>query len=224
MKFVDYQDDEILAMDLANKLAGELENVLLHEERASLVVPGGTTPGPIFDSLCAADLDWARVDVMLSDERWLPEVHVRSNAKLIRERLLQGRAAKAVFHPFYTGAATPDATLAEVEANILPCLPISVLLLGMGNDMHTASLFPRSNGLEAALDMQTKTILAPITAEGQPEVRVTMTANTLNGALAKHLVIIGAEKRNALERAATLPAEKAPVNAVLDGMTVHWAP
>lgn len=137
-----YPDDDLLFMGVANLLAGELENVLLHEERASFVVPGGSTPGPIFDALCAADIDWSRVDVMLSDERWRPEVHVRSNARLIRERLLQGRAASAVFHPYYTGAARPDETLAEVESTILPCLPISVLLLGMGADMHTASTAP----------------------------------------------------------------------------------
>ena len=224
MKLKKYADDEILAMDVANVLAGELENVLLHEERASFAVPGGTTPGPIFDSLCAADLDWSRVDVMLSDERWLPEAHVRSNARMIRERLLQARAAKAVFHPFYTGAPTPDHTLADVEANILPSLPISVLLLGMGDDMHTASLFPRAEGLEAALDRQSTAILAPVIAADQPEARVSMTANTLNGALSKHLVIVGENKLNALERAATLPKEKAPVNVVLEGMTVHWAP
>lgn len=219
-----YPDDDLLFMGVANLLAGELENVLLHEERASFVVPGGSTPGPIFDALCAADIDWSRVDVMLSDERWRPEVHVRSNARLIRERLLQGRAASAVFHPYYTGAARPDETLAEVESTILPCLPISVLLLGMGADMHTASLFPRAKGLCEALSDQTTALLTPIEAEGEPEPRVTLTANVLNGALRKHLVIIGADKRAALERAATLPSEKAPVNAILEGTTVHWAP
>ncbi|MCV2892129.1 6-phosphogluconolactonase [Lentibacter sp. XHP0401] len=224
MKIVTYPDDDMLFMGLANVLAGELKSELLHEERASFVVPGGTTPGPVFDALCAASLDWSRVDVMLSDERWRPEVHVRSNARLVRERLLQGRAAEAVFHPFYTGAPTPDETLADVESTIYPCLPISVLLLGMGTDMHTASLFPRAKGLDVALSEETSALLTPIEAEGEPEPRVTLTANVLNGAMKKHLVIIGAEKRAALERAATLPPEKAPVNAILEGTTVHWAP
>lgn len=224
MKFVTYPDDEMLAMGVANVLAGELENVLFHEERASLAVPGGTTPGPIFDALCAASLEWSRVDVMLTDERWRPEVHVRSNARLLRERLLQGRAARAVFHPFYTGAQTPDGTLADVESTLYPCLPLSVVLLGMGTDMHTASLFPGADGLEAGLSDTTTALLVPITAAGEPEPRVTLTANVLNGAMKKHLVIIGDEKREALERAATLPPEKAPVNAILEGTTVHWAP
>ncbi|WP_298674955.1 6-phosphogluconolactonase [uncultured Lentibacter sp.] len=224
MKFETYPDAELMAMSLANKMAGELENVLVHAERASLVVPGGSTPGPVFDALCGADLEWGRVDVFLSDERWRPEIHLRSNARLIRERLLQGRAAAAVFHPYYTGAPSPDDTLAEVESMIYPCLPISVLLLGMGADMHTASLFPGAEGLEAALSAQTQALLVPIAAAGEPEVRVSLSATVLNGALSKHLMITGAQKRAALERAATLPPHKAPVNAILEGTTVHWAP
>ena len=64
-----YPDRDFLAIDVANQLAGELKNALLHNDNVSFVVPGGTTPGPIFDALCAADLDWDRVTVMLSDER-----------------------------------------------------------------------------------------------------------------------------------------------------------
>ena len=67
MDIVEYPDRDMLALDLANHLAGELNAALHHEERVTLVVPGGTTPGPIFDDLCTADIDWARVDVSLSD-------------------------------------------------------------------------------------------------------------------------------------------------------------
>ena len=98
MKLLEYADEEMLTIDLANTLAGELRAALVHEDRVLFVVPGGTTPGPIFDALCDSNLDWSRVDVMLSDERWVPEVHVRSNTRLIRERLLVGRAAAARQH------------------------------------------------------------------------------------------------------------------------------
>mgnify|MGYP002876695717 CR=1 FL=1 len=87
MTLTEYPDAELLALGLADTLASELRMVLSHKERALLVVPGGTTPGPVFDALCDADLDWDRVDILLSDERWRPEVHVRSNTRLIRERL-----------------------------------------------------------------------------------------------------------------------------------------
>jgi len=222
MIFQDYADQEMLAIDVANRLAGDLTATLEHEERALFVVPGGTTPGPIFDALCDVRLDWSRVDVMLSDERWVPEVHVRSNTRLIRERLLVGRAAEARFLPLYAKADTPEEVLAELEANIVPRLPISVLLLGMGEDMHTASLFPGADNLEAALAHDAPVLVA-MRASGLPEPRVSLSARVLDGALSKHLVITGNAKRTALDRAQSSTALQAPVRAVLEDMVVHWA-
>lgn len=217
-----YPDAEMMAIDVANKLAGELTAALEHEERVLFVVPGGTTPGPIFDDLCEADLDWSRVDVLLSDERWVPEVHVRSNTRLIRERLLVGRAAQARYLPLYAAGHPPEEALAELETNIVPNLPIGVCLLGMGSDMHTASLFPGAAGLEAALAKDAP-ILMPIEADGAPEPRITLTAHVLNEALAKHVVITGQQKRAAYEAALRLSPLEAPIRAVLNGATVHWA-
>lgn len=222
MMIEDYADRDMLAIDLANTLAGELETALLHHETVSLAVPGGTTPGPIFDDLCAADLDWSRVHVFATDERWVAQDDPRSNAGLITRRLLTGRAVAARFLPFHVPGKTPEEVLPELEAMLAPELPISVLVLGMGTDMHTASLFPGAEGLEAALAPD-----APILAAMHPEVvsepRVTLTAPVLDGALSKHLVIYGRDKRDALERAMSLPPEQAPINAVLSDITVHWA-
>ena len=113
MNIKDYPDQDMLAIDVAGALAEDLTLALEHEERVLFVVPGGTTPGPVFDDLCAADLDWARVDVLLSDERWLPEVHVRSNTRLVRERLLTDRAAAARYLPLYVEAERPEKVLPE---------------------------------------------------------------------------------------------------------------
>ncbi|MDU8929797.1 6-phosphogluconolactonase [Alisedimentitalea sp. MJ-SS2] len=223
MKLIEYADAEMMALDLANTIAGELESVLMGGGRATLVVAGGTTPGPVFDSLSGADLDWPRVDVALSDERWLPEVNLRSNARLIKERLLVGRAAEARFHPLFVPADDPEEVLAEIESGLIPCLPISVLLLGMGVDMHTASLFPGGDNLATALAPDAP-ILIPIRADGAPEPRVSMSARVLNAALSKHLMITGTAKRNALEKAQNLPASEAPVSSVLSDCTVHWSP
>jgi len=101
-------------------------------------------------------------------------------------------------------------------------LPISVLLLGMGSDMHTASLFPGVDGLEAALDPHAP-ILTVLRPEIVPEARVSLTARVLDGAMSKHLVIFGEEKRAALERAMSLPPEDAPIRTVLSEITIHWA-
>ncbi|MEP2028986.1 MAG: 6-phosphogluconolactonase [Paracoccaceae bacterium] len=222
MTFKEYPDRDMLAIDVANALAGELETCLFSHETASLAVSGGTTPGPIFDALCAADLDWSRVRVLLTDERWVPQDHERSNTRLLRERLFVNRAAKAVYLPLYVPADEPEEVLPELEAKIAPELPISLALFGMGADMHTASLFPGGSLLEAALDPNAP-ILMPMRIDGQPETRITLTAPVLDGALSKHLVIYGAAKRDVFEKAAGMPPEQAPINAVLSGMTVHWA-
>ena len=221
-EFKEYQDREIMMIDLAGIIASELENVLHHQERATLVVPGGTTPGPIFDDLCAVQMEWDRVDVMLSDERWVPEESERSNTRLLRERLLIDQAEKARYLPLYAQAEKPEDVLAELESVILPALPISVLLLGMGADMHTASIFPGADNLEKALD-RNGPVLVPMRAPGAPEPRVTLGARVLDQALSKHIVITGAEKREAIEKARLLPTHQAPIRAVLSGATIHWA-
>ncbi len=221
MKLVEYPDAEMMMMDLADKLASELSSALRANDTASLAVPGGTTPGPIFDSLCAVDLDWARVQVMLTDERWVPETSERSNTRLLRERLLTDRAAAATYLPLYADAPTPEEKLPELAANLSPALPLTVALLGMGADMHTASIFPGADQLDLALHGSDR--LVAMRAPGAPEPRITLSAAVLNAAMSRHIVIVGGEKRAALERARHLSPQEAPVAAVLNGATVHWA-
>ncbi|MDG1470082.1 MAG: 6-phosphogluconolactonase [Ascidiaceihabitans sp.] len=221
MNIKEYVDREMLVIDVANILAGDLKTALLTQDQVTFVVPGGTTPGPIFDILCAADLDWSRVKIMLSDERWVPSDHARSNAKLLAERLLVERAGAAQFVPFYVDEMTSEDGAAAVSAQIADTLPISVLVLGMGADMHTASLFPNAIGLEAALANDANALCA-IQAQGQ-EPRVTLSGPALNGAMSKHLVIFGDDKRAALKATAGLSVHEAPISAVTSGMTIHWA-
>lgn len=221
MELITYPDAEMMMIELAHRLAGELRQALAGGERASFAVPGGTTPGPIFDSLCTTDLDWARVDVMLTDERWVPETSERSNTRLLRLRLLQERAAKARLVPLYNDAPTPEDALEELSAGVAACLPLSVCLLGMGADLHVASIFPGADRLEEALTGQA--VLVPMRAPGAPEPRVTLSARTLMGAVQRHLVITGRAKRDALEKAQNMKPQEAPVAAVLRDTVVHWA-
>jgi 6-phosphogluconolactonase len=222
VKLETYADREMLAIGLANVLASELETCLFNHDHASLAVPGGTTPGPVFDALSGVDLDWRRVHVMPTDERWVPESHERSNARLIRERLLADRAAGAHLVSLYRDGAAPEDALPDIGRDLEPELPLSILLLGMGDDMHTASLFPGAPGLAEALAGSAGPV-GVLHPEGQPEARISLSAPVLDGALSKHLVIFGANKRAALERAGSLPPEEAPIRAVLSDMTVHWA-
>ncbi len=222
MNLQTYPDRELMMLSVADKIAGQLGDFLRRDGRATLSVPGGTTPGPIFDTLSGVDLDWANVAVILNDERWVPETSDRSNTRLVRQRLLRNRAAKANLVPLYAEAEAPEAVLDALSDGILPHLPISVLLLGMGADMHTASLFPGADRLEEALSNSAPPLMA-LRAEAAGEPRITLTAPVLKAAFNIHILITGQDKRDALERAQSLPVNEAPVRAVLDNATVHWA-
>ncbi|MBW0158759.1 6-phosphogluconolactonase [Sedimentimonas flavescens] len=222
MNFKAYPDRDLLMLDLADQIAAELRRALEVHGRATLSVPGGTTPGPVFDILSGLDLDWGRVSVLLNDERWVDESSPRSNTRLLRERLLTGRAAAAQLVPLYAPAPQPEDKLAELAEGIAPALPITVLLLGMGADMHTASLFPGADRLAEALSDTAPAVMA-LRAEAAGEPRITLTAPVLRDAMHIHILITGAEKRAAIERAAILPEEEAPVRCVLKNATVHWA-
>ncbi|WP_321363569.1 6-phosphogluconolactonase [uncultured Celeribacter sp.] len=222
MNFIEYPDRDVMLLDLANKIAGELRMALEAQERVSFCVPGGTTPGPVFDTLSAVSLDWDRVDVLLNDERWVPESSERSNTALLKRRLLVGKAADARLVPLYRDVPTPEEGLDALMPAIEAVLPLNVLLLGMGADMHTASLFPGADQLELGLSDEAPTLLA-MRAPGAPEPRITLSAKALKSAISTHILITGAEKRAALERGQDLDEIEAPVKAVLSQATVHWA-
>ena len=222
MNIREYPDREMMYLALANVIAGQLGDFLRREGRATFSVPGGTTPGPVFDTLSGVELDWSHVAVMLNDERWVPEDSPRSNTRLLRERLLRGPAAAAHLVPLYAPTDTPEQSMATLAEGITPYLPISVLLLGMGADMHTASLFPGADRLAEALSPQAPVLMA-LRAEAAGEPRITLTAPVLRGAMHVHVLITGAEKRSSLERAQRLTPDEAPVRVILDNATIHWA-
>ncbi len=222
MEFVEYPDADFMYLRVADQIAGQLGEFLRRDGHASLCVPGGTTPGPVFDTLSGVDLDWANVAVFLNDERWVDETSPRSNTRLLRERLFRGPAAAARLVPLYAPAERPEDMLDTLASGLAPHFPISVLMLGMGSDMHTASLFPGADRLEEALAADAPPLMA-LRADAAGEPRITLTAPVLKGAFHTHLLIRGPEKRAALERARTLSPSLAPVRAVLDNAIVHWA-
>ena len=208
---------------LAAVMADELALALQNGGHATLSVPGGTTPGPVFDLLSTADLPWNRVSVVLNDERWVSEDSPRSNTRLLRERLFVNKSAVAQMLPLYLpGVENPDDALQALERGLAPHLPLTVCLLGMGNDMHTASLFPGADRLAQGLAADAP-LLLPMRAEAAGEPRITLTAPVLKAAKHIHILITGAEKKAALARAATLTPMEAPIAAVLLNATVHWA-
>ncbi|MCZ4351439.1 6-phosphogluconolactonase [Roseovarius aestuarii] len=223
MKLIEYPDAELMAMGLANTLAGQLKLALRQSDRVLFVVPGGTTPGAVFDALCGANIEWDRVDVLLSDERWRPEEHIRSNTRLVRQRLLVERASAAHFIPLYMRDTSVEDAAPQLSQTIAAHLPVAVALLGMGADMHTASLFPNNPALEIAMYDKAPAIV-PVHVKDEPEPRVSLTAPVLRNAMSTHIVITGDAKLNAVRSARGCDTSVAPIGAVLEDATVHWAP
>lgn len=222
MKLIEHPDREALTLAVAQDITSALGIALTAADRAVLCLPGGSTPVPVFKALSAARVDWGRVVVIPGDERWVPADHARSNARLIRRNLIDEGATEAQLIELYSDGLDPEQGAAAASDRIAPLLPLGVLLLGMGEDMHTASLFPGSDGLAAALSPDAPPVL-PIRAEGLDEARVTLTLPALQSAPERMLMITGPDKRAALERAAGLPPDEAPIAALLKGLVVHYA-
>ena len=221
-KIIKYDEREELIQKVAAKISSALITALDGRETITFAVPGGTTPGPILEKLSEFYLDWARVNVILGDERWVPHSHERSNTRLIMKTLFKNEAKKARFIPMYADFASPEDGILHINKDIEPALPLSVALLGMGADMHTASLFPESKNLGLALSKDAPNVVA-VSATGIPEPRISLTARVLNSSQEKHLVFFGVDKKRVLDEAMFLDPLSAPVSAVLDGAVAHWA-
>lgn len=211
---------DALALDLANFVAHCLREGLTKRESALLVVSGGSTPVPFFKALSGMALDWSRVSVTLADERWLPPEHADSNEQLVRAYLLVGAASKARLVPLFNGAATPETAEPDVEKalNALPW-PADVVVLGMGGDGHTASLFPHAPELAAALAEGEGPRCCPVAAPAAPNVPVPRLSLTRRALLdTRHLVVhvTGAAKLALIEQAAQDgPLETWPIRLAL---------
>jgi len=214
-----------LAATLATRIADQLRSALAIRPKASLAVSGGRTPKAMLKQLSLQSLDWHRVDITLADERWVPEEDSASNATLVRAWLMQGNAAQATFYPIFTG----ERSAAEGQQHCQEKLtsmhwPLDVLVLGMGNDGHTASLFPLCPSLHDALS--TRDICIATCAPVDPTDRMTLSANTLKLAQHTHLHIEGGEKYQVLAQAIDLkePLQMPIYTFLQQPITIHWCP
>jgi 6-phosphogluconolactonase len=229
-EFKEFKDSLTLAAALAGQVAGLLRDGIRARGKASLVVSGGSTPAVFFAALSELELDWGKVVITLADERWVDPVEADSNERMVRLLLLRNRASAARFVGLKTGAAT--AALGEKEcAEYLALVPrpFDVLILGMGNDGHTASLFPQAPRLDEALNMDSGLLCLAVTPPVAPHERMTLTLPALLHSRQIILHIAGPDKRVVYERAlAEGPVAEMPVRAVL-GQTVapvavFWCP
>ncbi|MBF7072596.1 6-phosphogluconolactonase [Glaciecola sp. MH2013] len=212
----------------SQRIADTLKQAISEKGQASLVVSGGSTPLPLFKALAAMPLEWSKVTITLADERWVDSADSASNEKLVRENLLTGHAASANFIPLKTHHSDANEALEQLSATFTNLgLPFDIVILGMGEDGHTASLFPCSEQIEAGLDVNSPAMLIATQPTTAPHQRMSFTLRALVSATHVFLHLTGDKKRavlmDALENATDI--EK-PIKAVCDKSSVElmWAP
>jgi len=232
MAFRGFPDFDTMIADLANEILARLSRDVRLRGNASMAVPGGTTPGPLFDVLSKSDAPWDKIWVTLTDERWIATTQDGSNEHLVRTRLLRDKAANA--HSVGMKTADGKARDGEAKANVAIASiprPFTVMLLGMGDDGHTASLFPHAPELTEALNTRDPALVRAVIAKGaqQANERISLSLRAIINSEWIVILIKGAEKRAAYEAAAGgSDVSEMPVRAVFNQSTVpvdvYWSP
>ena len=224
-----FPEAKVLAAASA-EILGEALNRRLCEggDRARLMATGGSTPVACYEVLKNWPLDWSRVDVTLTDDRFVPPDDKDSNEKLVREQLLQGAAAGAGFTPLWSRAASPQEAAARAEPAIRALGTMDVVLLGVGPDGHICSLFPGKPELAEALDPNAQRLVIGVPEAGQPPYvpRISLTLPAILNSKLVVILVSGASKKQPIE--AALGGADLPVRAVLKQertpVRVLWAP
>jgi 6-phosphogluconolactonase len=206
---------------IAAHIANALRNAIATRDQASLAVSGGKSPIPMFEALREQDLDWSKVSVVLVDERVVPRDHADSNTALVARHLLQGKASAARFLLFFRELA-PEFSAEVLDALVIDASermsalpwPLDVAVLGMGEDAHTASLFPGAPGYARAIATDQR--LAWVVPDTAPHARLTFTLSALLAAHELVLSISGESKLAVYRRAAQKADEALPISLVIN--------
>jgi 6-phosphogluconolactonase len=191
-----------LSAALAVRIADDLASAIAENGSATLAVSGGSTPRPLFETLSRQVLDWSQVAVTQVDERWVDETHTDSNARLIKQHLLQHEAAAAEFLSMKTPENSPFTAERAASSKLQRfAAGIDVLVLGMGEDGHTASFFPGAGSLMRAMDPTGTDVCVAVRPPEAAHDRMTLSLSTLLRARHAYLHIVGDAKHEVLELA-----------------------
>ncbi len=197
-RIISFESKALLEVELASKIADILQIAITEKGTATILLSGGSTPKNLYQKLGEIDLDWSKVHVGLVDERFVPQDSPFSNETLIRENLMQNKATAAKMHPMviYTTDYVENLKLATEENHVFE--NPDVIVLGMGDDGHTASLFPNDPCSEDAT--YSNALLANTNAPNEPTQRITFCGPILKKGIHNFLMITGARKLEVLSQ------------------------
>ncbi|MFT6918609.1 MAG: 6-phosphogluconolactonase [Cognaticolwellia sp.] len=224
----EFEQRELLDEALADKVAALLTAALDSKGKASIAVSGGSTPKGFFQALSKKKLAWQAITITLADERWVDIDSSDSNTKLVYEYLMQNEAVKAKFFHLKQGEIINDETLTDLNlAANQQILPLDVLILGMGEDGHTASLFPCSDEITQCLANDSQALLK-VTPKTAPHQRISFSFAALAQSKNTFLHISGISKKQVLAKAiAGQVCKEMPIRAFLQAPNintqVYWA-
>ena len=205
-----FETKQDLELRLSSDIARYLSEAIQNKGNATLLLSGGSTPGGVYRLLSDADLDWSKVTVGLVDERFVGPDSEFSNHLLLRNSLLQNKAKGALFIPMASDLTAYIKNEQEIEAAYRIFTEPDVVLLGMGPDGHTASIFPNDPNSNLALQADTARLIFNTNAPAHPTQRITCSAALL--CRSKHLLLMltGEQKLEVFEQA---PERNLPIAA-----------
>lgn len=213
-----FQTQYELVEMLSKSIAKNLKHAIYKKGKASLIVSGGNTPIALFKRLGEISLDWEKVSVGLCDERWIATSDAQSNENLVKTHLLQGKASKAHFVGMYEENQEAYRAEKSCTQKVKKTLfPFDVIVLGMGNDGHTASLFPENDKLTKAFDPTSEALCIAIEPKNAPHQRMSLTLSAILSAEHIYLHFEGDEKIAVYNEAITGEDRyKMPIRAVIN--------
>ncbi|MBU1667947.1 6-phosphogluconolactonase [bacterium] len=191
-----FREQEDLIEALTQSIVTNLQEAIKENGKASLLVSGGSTPKPLFEKLRKVALEWEKITVGLCDERWVSSTHQDSNEAFIKTTLLQEEASQATVVGMYQeGVDAQEAEKICSKQMKASLFPFDVLVLGMGSDAHTASLFPNNERLEEAYAMNSDELCIAIEPSTAPHTRMSLTLKAILSASHLYLHFEGEEKQ-----------------------------
>lgn len=197
-----FKEQDTLLDALSQSILANLQKAIDEKGKASLLVSGGSTPKPLFEKLSTTPFAWEKVSVGLCDERWVDIFREESNEHFVKKYLLQKEAAKAHFIGMYEKGKNIYTVQKRCSQKIKEMLfPFDVLILGMGSDAHTASLFPENEKLEEAFDLKNPNLCIAIEPMTAPFSRMSLTLGAILSAENIYIHFEGKEKISVYEEA-----------------------